>query len=169
MRKRSSSVAELEDVTGIVGWMYTDLFVGLMVIFLATISFIPEGTRFVDPRAVQTYSKIFPTPLANRYISYDFVKIKKNIDEFAAKNGFDGSEAVARLQIVTSYNPSSSSQSEAIQRAIAIGNQLKSDSPELFGHSVTLIKQIEDTNNNEFVLELTFNTFVQVLAADQKG
>ena len=31
-----------EDVTNQAGWMYADLFLGLMVVFLATVTFIPE-------------------------------------------------------------------------------------------------------------------------------
>ena len=37
---------EEDDLSGLAGWMYTDLLVGLMVIFLATITFVPEGNFF---------------------------------------------------------------------------------------------------------------------------
>ena len=41
-RARGSEFAE--DATEQAGWMYADLFLGLMVIFLATISFVPTIT-----------------------------------------------------------------------------------------------------------------------------
>jgi hypothetical protein len=43
MRRASATGPELgEDVTEKAGWMYADLFLALMVIFLATISFVPN-------------------------------------------------------------------------------------------------------------------------------
>lgn len=158
---------ELEDITGQTGWMYTDLFVGLMVIFLATISFIPENAKFVDPRAVQTYTEIFPTPLANKYFSYNYKDIRSNIDSFVKKEGFSGFESVARVQIVVSYNPSSESTGDAIAKAAEISTRLQKDDPTLFAHSVTQLKANPDTTANYFVLEFTFNRFVQVIKAEQ--
>ena len=40
MRRRAENI-EAEDATLLAGWMYADLLLGLMVIFLATISFVP--------------------------------------------------------------------------------------------------------------------------------
>ena len=42
MRNRRRSSETLEDNVNQAGWMYADLFLALMVIFLATISFVPE-------------------------------------------------------------------------------------------------------------------------------
>ena len=41
-RMQDSEIQEHEeDLLGLAGWMYADLFLALMVIFLATISFVP--------------------------------------------------------------------------------------------------------------------------------
>lgn len=165
MNRERQLEEEVEDITGVTGWMYTDLFVGLMVIFLATITFIPEGAKFVDPRAVQTYTEIFPTPLADKYFEYDYKKIRGNIDAFTTKNGFAGYESVARVQVVISYNSTRESTGDAIQRGLALVEKLKADDPRLFKESVTLIKTVNEANPNYFVLEFTFNRFVQVLGA----
>ena len=42
MRTKKSKFEDAEDLTGLAGWMYTDLLLALMVIFLATISFVPQ-------------------------------------------------------------------------------------------------------------------------------
>jgi len=42
MRTKNSKFDDAEDLTGLAGWMYTDLLLALMVIFLATISFVPQ-------------------------------------------------------------------------------------------------------------------------------
>lgn len=154
---------DVEDVTGNAGWMYTDLLVGLMVIFLATISFIPEGAELVDKRAVQTYREIFNTPLANRYLEYDFSKVKRDINDFVAKQGFAGSESVARVRIVVSFDPNKESGSQALVRAADIATRLRTDDPALFKDSVSVLKNIGDASGDYFILEFTFARFVQVL------
>jgi len=42
VRTRSNRFNDADDLTGLAGWMYTDLLLALMVIFLATISFVPQ-------------------------------------------------------------------------------------------------------------------------------
>ena len=42
MRARTSEVISDDDMSDKAGWLYADLFLALMVIFLATISFVPE-------------------------------------------------------------------------------------------------------------------------------
>lgn len=163
MRPTHIPEEEIEDITGSAGWMYTDLLVGLMVIFLATISFIPEGLRFVDPRAVQSYTEIYPTPLANKYFEYDYRKIKGDIRAFADKEGFLGAESVARVQIVVSFDPREESSGQAIARATEIASRLRKDDPLLFKDAVTILETVRDTSARFFVLEFTFDRFVQVL------
>lgn len=159
--------SEIEDVTGSAGWMYTDLLVGLMAIFLATITFIPEGVRLVDPRAVQTYTEIYPTPLANKYAAYDYAKIKKDIDAFAEQEGFLGAESVARVQVVVSYDPSKETTGKAVARASEIANNLRKDGSYRFKEAVVVLQTLSDTGPNYFILEFTFNRFVQVLDTSQ--
>ena len=54
-----------EDLTGQAGWMYTDLMLALMVVFLATISFVPQfmgsgSAAITDPNDPNySYSKVF--------------------------------------------------------------------------------------------------------------
>jgi hypothetical protein len=162
MRRGYAADDEVEDVTGSAGWMYTDLLLGLMVIFLATISFIPEGSRFVDPRAVQTYTEIYPTPLANKYLRYDYPAIRANVDAFSAQQSFSGAESVARVQVVVSYDPREESNSQAIVRASQIATRLRADDPLLFKDAVTILR-VERATERYFVLEFTFDRFVQVI------
>ena len=58
MRTKKSKFEDAEDLTGLAGWMYTDLLLALMVIFLATISFVPQifgtissGSNLIDNQA----------------------------------------------------------------------------------------------------------------------
>ena len=66
MRKKPV-VEEQEDTTAQAGWMYADLFLALMVVFLATISFVPTfngNSNLVNKNqgsTLYTYSDIHDT------------------------------------------------------------------------------------------------------------
>jgi hypothetical protein len=83
MRRRVES-AESEDATLLAGWMYADLLLGLMVIFLATISFVPID-NFVSKSLVKaTYKQVDKAFNFNRGISliydkFDAVALEKDI------------------------------------------------------------------------------------------
>ena len=164
MRERED-IEDIEDITGQTGWMYTDLFVGLMVIFLATITFVPVGSIFISNKAVQTYSEIYPTPIAYRYSKFDYAKIKSDIADFEKKSGFNLNVKVVKVEIVGSYNPSSESSDLGINRAITFSNQLVSESnnSQLFLDSVMQLRSAPDPMISNVVVKFTFSRLVQVL------
>ena len=66
MRKRQEE-GKTEDSTLLAGWMYADLFLAMMVIFLATVTFIPEYIGNLDQTATNSaynYQEIYKKPLA---------------------------------------------------------------------------------------------------------
>ena len=68
MRKRQEE-GQAEDATLLAGWMYADLLLGLMVIFLATISFVPID-NFVSKSLVKaTYKQVDKAFNFNRGLS----------------------------------------------------------------------------------------------------
>ena len=95
MRERVHLEPEYEDLPGQAGWMYADLFLALVVIFLATISFVPDISAFKSGqgsgRAASTTVK------TNSAFNFDegltLITTKKEIntlpsivDEFLKKN-----------------------------------------------------------------------------------
>ena len=73
MRTKKSNFADAEDLTGLAGWMYTDLLLALMVIFLATISFVPQifgtissGSNLVDNQAQSPVHSLRPANIATK-------------------------------------------------------------------------------------------------------
>jgi hypothetical protein len=155
----------LEDITGQTGWMYTDLFVGLMVIFLATITFIPVGSIFISNKAVQVYSEIYPTPVAFRYSSFDYSKIKSDIADFQRKNGYEINARIVNIEIIGSYDPKSESPNDAINRALGFNKLLTLASIEnpIFQGTSTKLRYAPDTLKNDVVVKFTFSRMVQVV------
>jgi len=76
-----------EDVVGLAGWLFTDLLLGISLIFLATTSFQVTGTK--GEAACTRYEKTyFPTPLVERYTDRQLAakKIRIQMDEFSTRN-----------------------------------------------------------------------------------
>ena len=93
MRRRVES-NEAEDATLLAGWMYADLLLGLMVIFLATISFVPIDNFISKSLVKATYKQVDKAFNFNRGISliydkFDAVALEKDIDSFKKREGLD--------------------------------------------------------------------------------
>ena len=68
------SETEDEDVSFLAGWMYADLFLAMMVVFLATVTFIPEYIGRLDQSATNSaynYQKIYEKPMVVAYEGFD--------------------------------------------------------------------------------------------------
>mgnify|MGYP003353057049 CR=1 FL=1 len=83
-RGKELAVATAEsDTTFLAGWMYADLFLALMVVFLATISFVPAYlTNARQATSTYNYVKVFQEPLIVVYDSFDSKLIQKDINYF---------------------------------------------------------------------------------------
>ena len=87
--------------------MYADLFLALMVIFLATVSFVPQFN--LDPKlssdpaapgkAVYSFSKIYSQRLDVVFDQYDYQFLIKSVNSFLEKNGIDGDAEIVFVQI----------------------------------------------------------------------
>ena len=74
----------LEDSSSQAGWMFADLFLALTVIFLATVSFIPQGTQAdLKPTGTRTSAK-----------SVQNGNVEKNDEVLLISNGFIGEYSV---------------------------------------------------------------------------
>lgn len=122
-RGRSSE----EDVTFLAGWMYADLFLALMVVFLATISFVPTyfgSSSGSSLNAEYNYTKVYGTPLIAVYNEFNQDQIQEDIVSFLAAKGLPATSDVVYIQIVGGYDKVTESSGEAIQRALSFSKQL---------------------------------------------
>ena len=103
--RRTRSVRHEEDATSQGGWLFADSFLALMVIFLATISFVPSlgggltGTGNIGNIAGGNYVK----GLNIAYESFDAAQIQKDIDGFIAGEKLPKSSKVLFAKIVGGY------------------------------------------------------------------
>jgi hypothetical protein len=105
-RKRIS--IEEEDATGQAGWLFADSFLALMVIFLATISFVPViggggvlGTGKVGKIAGSNYVD----GLVLAYENVDANRISNDIAAYVASKKLSTTTAVLYAKVIGGYTP----------------------------------------------------------------
>ena len=140
--RRRSLVAESEssDTSFLAGWMYADLFLALMVVFLATISFVPAYLSNANKvNSSYNYVKVFHEPLIVVYDAFDSKLLQKDIDYFLKTRGLPNTTDIIYAQIIGGYAKNTEDSSVAIQRALRFSQQLDgSNIPSLASVSTTL-------------------------------
>lgn len=159
---------EEDDLSGLAGWMYTDLLVGLMVIFLATITFVPQGSFFKDwtgvasQNTVYSYSKVVEEPLTLLIQNDELPDIPAIIEDFLKQKNLAPDSNIIYVQIVGSYNEKMESPEKAVARALALSQKLESAYPDLLKTASTTFSRTTSIPPNQVVLRLVFAEKVTV-------
>ena len=162
LRKERSRDA---DDSLLAGWMYADLFLGLMVVFLATVTFIPEFLGGLNSSAVNTsykYREIYEKPFMAVYDNLDIELISSDIQRFKIKESLSPDSVIIYAQIVGAYDKDKEDQSAAILRAQKISQELDNSSLKILKNASTTLSSTNSIPINRFVLRLTFATEVGV-------
>ena len=163
MRKVQTPVSGLgEDVTEKAGWMYADLFLALMVIFLATISFVPNtrtappsGNTQVTPQ-VSLNSINMTSGMANLYTKFDPIKMKADIDAFKAEAAMPKDSEAIYVQIIGGYDPAVEKINAATVTAINFSVDMKAQLPDVFGQAAFKIDVSDTIPSKSVAIRITF-------------
>ncbi len=152
-----------EDLTGHAGWMYTDLMLALMVIFLATISFVPQFTgnsnSVTDPNNPDySYSKVFDESMNTLYESFSLGQIERDISRLKISTGLPTDSDIVFAQYVGGYSSGSENPATAIARALAFSQKLDSANPELLASAATTLSSSNVLKANQIIVRFTFAT-----------
>ena len=158
---RRAKVTEFEDVTHLAGWMYADLLIALMVIFLATISFVPRlsstSEGVTSSSSAQTdLGKNYKLGLALVYSSFDPTKILEDIRAFKVHESLADSSQILYAQITGGYASGSESAETGRARALAFSLKLIQSIPDTFTKAPTYLAASSSLKSNEIGLRLTF-------------
>ena len=130
-----------DDMVDKAGWMYADLFLGLMVIFLATISFVPEihdnsnanaGNRVSSNTIRQSTSFNFDKGLTIVVSEPDVLLIETRIKSFLAGERLPLDSQIVFVKFIGGYDPINERISDGATRALEFGLKLRLDNPKLF-------------------------------------
>ncbi len=155
--KTSRLKLEEEDVTSQAGWLFADSFLALMIIFLATISFVPAlttgvvlGSASVGTVAGTNYSK----GLVLVYDKIDALEIEREIRKYLESENLPSTAEVIYARIVGSYSDSESIDDGKI-RAIEVSVALKKAGIKYFENTSFDLTASNQIKSGTFVLRLT--------------
>jgi len=146
-----------EDATHQGGWLFADSFLALMVIFLATISFVPSlgggltGTGNIGNIAGGNYVK----GLNIAYDKFDAAQIQKDIEGFIAAEKLPRSSTVLFAKIVGGFNPASEGENEAKFRALIFSAEIQKAEIGYFQNAKIDLGSSKLLKPNQIVLRLT--------------
>jgi len=153
-----------EDILPQAGWMYADLFLALTVIFLATISFVPEYGQIGDFNATKSIN-----PGVNTATSFNYAKgytllvpldkydqVENKVSEFLAQEKLDSSTEIIFAQIVGGFNPQSEKPNDGQIRAIKFAVELNKFYPKLLLNAQRFIDSSPTIAPGNVALRLTF-------------
>jgi hypothetical protein len=148
-----------EDATHQGGWLFADSFLALMVIFLATISFVPSlgggmtGTGNIGNIAGGNYVK----GLNVAYEKFDAAQIKADIDGFIAGEKLPRSSKVLFAKIVGGYTKANESEEDAKFRALLFSAQITKANIAYFESAKIDLGASSLLKPNQIVLRLTLS------------
>ena len=164
--RSAPSEEQEDDLTPQAGWMYADLFLALMVIFLATISFVPQlsnnATKFrtatVQPKSAYNYDK----GLSLVYEKFDLAQITADIENFEKTENLPAETDVIYAQIVGGYDSKTESSQKGTLRALAFSFLMNSSNTSLFMNAATNLSASDQIKPNQIMLRLTFAAKLKV-------
>lgn len=157
---------EIEDASEWAGWVFADMLVGLMVIFLATITFVPFFTDTNPgndaPSGSYTYTERFRTPFVQVYSSPDLELIKRDIAQFLADNGIPEQAVVDSAFFAGGFEEGVETTSDGMLRALEFSQALDKADPNFLTRASTVINSTNSIEKNQVAIRLTFSSRVSV-------
>ena len=148
---------EEEDATSQAGWLFADSFLALMVIFLATISFVPAlttgvvmGSGSVGKIAGSNYIK----GLVLTYDKFDAATIQRDITAYIKNEKLSPVSEVLYAKVVGGYAASEGADQGTI-RAIAVSVKLKKSNISYFANTSVDLSASDELGKDTFILRLT--------------
>jgi hypothetical protein len=164
MRARSSH-QEAEDASHLAGWMYADLLLALMVIFLATISFVPNfsnSSSAVTSQIKQISSGYnYNRGLSLVYNGFNSKLIAGDIANFKIQEGLPEDAEIIYAQILGGFDLKTESADNGKLRALEFSIKLSKDNPQLFATAATNLGSNLLLKPDEIALRLTFVAKIQ--------
>ena len=149
------------DSTQLAGWVYADLLLGLMVVFLATISFKPIDNFANSTIVKSTYKQVdkgfnYNKGLSLVYSKFDIKVIDEDIKKFRVKENLGSNSQIIFAQILGGYDNKTEIPEDGRNRALLYSFKLQTDPSNIFKDAQISITGSPALKANEFAIRLTF-------------
>ena len=138
-----------EDATEQAGWLFADSFLALMIIFLATISFVP------DIKNVEDTAKTYTQSLTLSYDKYDSALVQADIVKFLTKADFPLSSKVVFARIIGGA-PDVQNETNGYLLALKFSLDLQREQVPYFQDTRFDIKSSKLVGDKSVLMQLTF-------------
>jgi hypothetical protein len=161
MALKRRAIDDSSESIHLAGWVYADLLLGLMVIFLATISFTPID-NFANQSLVKTSHKLvdkglnYNKGLSLVYSTFDVKSIDNDIAKFIQNEKLGKNAQVIFTQILGGFDQKKETADDGLNRALVYSYRLQSSDNIYFSESAISVAGSAALRPNEFALRLTF-------------
>jgi len=162
-RRNVADATTQSDTSFLAGWMYADLFLALMVVFLATISFVPSylsGAKNVSNS--YSYVKIYQEPLIVVYDNFNAGQIKKDIEWFLKTRNLPNTTDVVYAQIIGGYSKTNEQSTVAIDRALRFSQLLDNANLAALSNVATSLSSSSTLDSGKIAIKFSFAQQVDV-------
>jgi len=155
-----------DDILDKAGWLYADIFLGLMIVFLATVTFTPtiqnqkpllQQSSARNQGAIPN-SSIYAEGLAISSVTPDINQIKNGISNFIKSISLPSNSKITYFEVVGHFNAQSETSQQGMSRAIKFALDLKSQDPALMNSIPIGISSSSATPDSEVTLKVTFGS-----------
>lgn len=183
-RPRLDTTPEEENTADQAGWMYADLLLALMVIFLATISFVPQYLDTFSPSGssvgnssergtggtgvggtgagngtgsgIPDADYTFDEGLALYYDDFNLNAFVSDIERFRTRENLGNNFEIVFAQITGGYDENRESPEKGTLRAIAFSVKLKESGLEYLANTSTAIRASSEVPAEKVMVRFTF-------------
>ena len=160
MSKKSVQIrrSRVEDATTQGGWLFADSFLALMVIFLATISFVPSlsNSKITSPPSSAAGSTgNFANAFVMIFDKYDGILIQTELNKFIQKEGLPPGTRVLYAEILGGFKAGTEVEYDGNLRALAFGIQLKQENITQFTDATINVGATSSIDESQILMRLT--------------
>lgn len=145
---------------GLAGWMYADLFLAMMVVFLATITFTtkPTAVPVINPAAKRPQAPTagYYRSLKLTYTSFNPSKILSDISQFEKEEGIPQDSMVVYANVVSGYTSGLETTDQGFLRAVQFVSKLQTLQSPIFNQMASNYSTDPHVSANEIVVTFTF-------------
>lgn len=154
-RRRQRSNHAVEDATSQGGWLFADSFLALMVIFLATISFVPILSSSSSPDQATGSAGNYKNAFVMVFDSYNSLELSKELQAFYASEELPPGTKVLYAEVLGGFNPSVEAEYDGNLKGLEFAIKIKQDALPAFEGATINVGATPSIEPDQVLLRLT--------------
>ena len=146
---------EVEDATSQGGWLFADSFLALMVIFLATISFVPMLNNSGVPEQAEGTSGNYKNAFVMVFDAYDSQKLKNDLSDVYKAEDLPSNTKVLYAEVLGGYDKASEQEYDGNLRGLAFAVKVKEENLAIFSNTTFNVGATPSIKPEQVLLRLT--------------